>query len=150
MANGVYNLAKTQIANGTIDLDTDTTKLMLVDTYTFNPDHDYIDNAGAGDPIDQEISVTGYTGGFGGAGRRTIALTVAQDNTNDRATIDGPDDTWTSLGAGATITGVILIKEVTNDTASPVICHMDLTPNITTNGGDVTVSFDAVGLMTFT
>lgn len=150
MANGVYNIAKLQVANGTLDLDTDTTKLVLVDTYTFNPDQNNIDDGGASDVVDTEISVTGYTGGFNGAGRKTIALSVTQNDTADRAEIDGADDTWTALGAGATITGVVLVKEVTNDADSINICHMDLTPNITTNGGDVTVAFDAIGLMTFT
>jgi hypothetical protein len=142
MASGWYNKGKAQVANGGIDLLTDTIKVMLVSSaYTFNPDHNFASDANA-----QEIAVTGYTGGFGGGGRKTLAnKTITEDDTNDRAVFDADDPVWTALGAGATIGGAILLKEVTNDGASPVILFLD-PADLPTNGSDFQLQFDATGI----
>lgn len=138
MAETVYNRAKAQIANGAIDLDTDTLKLMLVtSSYVVNPDHDFITASGAGAA---ELSGTGYTGGFGGAGRKTLTTpAVSEDDANDRAVLDGDDFTWTGINAG-TAAGAILIKENTNDADSELIAFFDTNFPVVTNGGDLTVS----------
>lgn len=143
MASAWYNKGKAQVMNGGIDLLTDTIKVMLVtSSYTFNPDHNFIS-----DVVANEISVTGYTGGFGGAGRKTLASkTVTEDDTNDRSVFDAADVSWTALGAGATIGGAILVKEVTNDGASPAIAFLDPT-DLPTNGSDVNLVFDATGIL---
>jgi len=151
MASLVYNAFKAKSASGLIDLDTDTIKVMLVAAgYVPDADDEFVDEGGADDPIDHEISVTGYTGGFGGSGRKTIALTVTKDNANDRAVVDGPDQTWTALGAGATIAGAVFIKEGTDDTDTELIFYVDLAPDTATNGNDFTAAWDAVGIATFT
>lgn len=140
MANGVYNKGKASIANGGIDLDTSTLKVMLVDSsYTFNADHNFIDNAGAGDPIDQEITVSGYS-------RQTLTTpTVTQDDTNDFAYLDGDDVVFTALAAGQTIGGAILFDNAGGaDTARKLIAFYDLT-NTATNGGNVTIQWAVVG-----
>lgn len=135
MANGVYNKCKAQIANGGTDLDTSDLRLMLVkSTYTFNADHNFIDNAGAGDPIDEEITVGGYA---------RVALTtktVTQDDTNDFAYLDADDVVFTSLVAGQTIGGAILFRQTGVDTTAPVLAFYDLT-DTATNGGNVTVQW---------
>ncbi len=135
MANGVYNRGKAQIANGGTDLDTSDLRLMLVNTgYTFNPDHNFIDNAGAGDPIDQEISVSGYA-------RQTLAnKSVTQDDTNDFAYLDADDVVFTGLASGQTIGGAILFRHTGTDTTAPVIAFYDLT-DTATNGGNVTIQW---------
>lgn len=135
MANGVYNKGKAQIANGGTDLDTSDLRLMLVNSgYTFNPDHNFIDNAGAGDPIDQEISVSGYS-------RQTLAnKVVTQDDTNDFAYLDADDVVFTALAAGQTIGGAILFRHTGTDTTAPVIAFYDLV-DTATNGGNVTIQW---------
>ena len=139
----VYNTAANLIANGTIDLDTTAFKVMLVtSTYIANRDNDFVAAGGASDPDDAEIVVSGYTGGFGGSGRKAAVITTAVDKTNDRAEVYIVDLTWTALGAGATIAAAILIQEITNDAASRLIAYFDVTATAT-NGGDITLDFDA-------
>jgi len=150
MASFVYNLAANSIAAGDINLDGDTLKIMLVNTsYSANRDQDYVDNGTANDAANNELTCTGYTGGFAGADRQTLgSKTFTSDDTNDRCEVDCADITWTALGNGTndTIQGAIVIKEVTNDAASLLICFLDVT-NTTTNGGDVTLAINTEGFM---
>lgn len=136
--------------SGTINLLTDTLKVMLVDsTYTGNADDDFVDDGTANDPASHEISVTGYTPGFSGSGRKTLAgATMTTDDTNDVVVFDANDVTWTALGAGATIGAVILYKNGTSDTDSQLIAKFDPT-NAATNGSDVTAQWSTSGLINF-
>ena len=92
MANAVYNSFKRDIANGSIDLDTDTINVMLV-TSSYSPT---IDTHTKRSDITNEVTGTGYTAG----GQALASKTVTADNTNDRAAFDAADVTWTT----ATIT----------------------------------------------
>lgn len=150
MASILYNEAKKEILDGTLNLSSSTLKVMLVDsTYTPNADNDVVDAGGASDPIDAEIVATNYTGAWGGAGRKTLASkTFTADDTNDRGVFDAADVTWTSLGGATndTIVGAIVIKEGgANDTTSRLIAYID-TADITTNGGDITIQWNASGI----
>lgn len=149
MASGWYNKGLFEVSSATIDLISDTTKLMLVDTsYTYDPDHEVVDNGAnnATDPSFNELVATSYTGGFAGAGRKTLTITGGENDTNNRADFAIADVTWTALGGGVndTIGGAILIKEGTNDTDSRLIAFFDLT-DTPTNGSDVTLDFNALG-----
>lgn len=146
MASHFYTTGLKECLDGTIDLDTDTIKLMLV-TASYTPDKDdlVVDAGGANDPIDHEIAVSGYTGGWGGSGRKTVTVTISANLTDDRVDIAISDQTWTALGAGATIAGAILIKEGgANDTTSRLLAYFDVT-DTATNGGDITLDFNAIG-----
>jgi hypothetical protein len=155
MASGFYNQALADILTGSIDMDSNTLKIMLVDaSYTYDPDHQVVDNGAndATDPSFNEIVATNYTGGFAGAGRKTATLTVSKQDANNRAVITIGDLTWTALGGATndTVGGAILIKEITNDTSSRVIAFFDLT-DTPTNGGDFTLDFDGTnGNLRFT
>jgi len=144
MASFVYNTGAKELLDE-IDFNTDVLKIMLVtSSYVANRDDDVVDAGGANDPVDHEIAVSGYTGGWGGSGRKTATLTHEVDKPNDRAEIDIADLTWTALGTGATIAAAILIKEGgANDTTSRLIAYFDIT-DTPTNGGDITLDFDAV------
>lgn len=147
MASSLYVTGLKEILDGTIDIDNDTLKVMLVDdNYTFNCDHDVVDpgSNGAADASHNEIVATNYTGGHAGAGRKTATVTVTANKTDDRVDIKIDDLTWTSLGGGAndTIAGAILFKEGANDAASRLLAYFDVT-NTVTNGGDITLNFDA-------
>jgi hypothetical protein len=98
VANGTYNKGKAQIANGGIDLDTSDLRVLLVkSSYTFNPDHNFVDNGDANDPQSHEVTVSGYA-------RQTLAnKTVTQDDTNDFAYFDADDAVFTGLAVGETI-----------------------------------------------
>jgi hypothetical protein len=143
MAEYFYNKAREEIANGTINLLTDTIKAMLVSAvYTPDPDHLVVDAGGASDPLDAEISVTGYTPGWGGAGRKTLGTkSIAADNTLDLAKFAAADLTWVALGAGATIAWVLVIKEGgVNDTTSRLISAHAVSA-IATNGQNFNVAW---------
>lgn len=146
MASFWYNKAVTEVLTGTIDLDTNTLKVMLVNsTYTPNRDNDVVDAGGGSDAADAEIVATGYTSGWGGAGRKTVTVTVTEQDANDRAVIIFGDLTWTALGGATndTVVGAILIKEGgANDTTSRLIAYWDLV-DTATNGGDFTLTMDA-------
>lgn len=150
MANVFFTKAKRDLLKsgaGSIDLEGDTLKVMLVDsTYAPNPDDEFVDDGTANDPLSHEISVTGYTGGFGGGGRKTITgSAVTADLTDDEAVWDANDITWTALGSGATIGGCVIIKEITDDTLSRVIAFLDTT-NIATNGSNINLSWNSEGI----
>jgi len=146
MASGCYTRGILQTLNGGIDLDTTTLKLMLVDAgYAYDPDHAVVDNGANNgtDPSFNEVVATGYTGGFNGAGRKTVTVTVVEDTANNRVVVRLADTTWTALGGATndTVAAAILIREVTDDTQSILIAYLDFT-DFTTNGSDVTLDFD--------
>jgi hypothetical protein len=151
VASFVYNKAAQEMADGTIDLLTDTIKTMLVTSqYSAARTDLVVDNGGANDPVDAEINVTGYTRGWNGAGRKTLASkAVVVDQANNRAEFSAGNLTWTSLGTGATIAAMVLIKEgVSNDTTSRLIAYLDVT-DTPTNGGNIAFTFDAEGVIQF-
>jgi hypothetical protein len=145
MASGWYEQGLLDLLNNVIDLDGSTLKIMLIGTatsYTYNPDNLVVDAGGSNDPSDAELTgVSGYTRGWGGAGRKTATITNQINTTSNRVDIAIADLTWTALGAGDTIDAAILIKEGgANDTTSRLIAYFDLT-NTATNGGDITLDF---------
>lgn len=149
MASILYNLAKQEILDETIQLSTNTLKWILVDsTYTPNPDDTVADTGGANDIVDAEINVTGYTPGWGSASRQTLTnKSFTVDNAADRAVFDSTVDyTWTSLGSGATIVGAVLVKEGgADDTTTRPIAYID-TNDVSTNGGDIVLQLAANGI----
>ncbi len=148
MASGFTQKGKLEIANQALNLVSEANlKLMLVDsTYVHNNDDDFISTNAAA----KEISVTGYVGGFNGAGRRVPAgRGLARDDPSDEIEFDFTDEVWTALAAGVTIGGVVLIKEITNDAASPVIAYDELTGDVATNGGNITYQPSAEGMLKF-
>lgn len=128
----------------TLNLLTDTIKVMLVNTaYVPDKDHDFVSSITGSS---NEISGTGYSAGFGAAGRKTLASkTVTQDNSGDVAYFSAANLTWTAINAG-TIGAIAIIKEVTSDADSPILAVVDLSPDIVTNGGDFTINWAAGGL----
>jgi len=151
MASFVYNKAAEELANDNINLLADTIKTMLVTSqYTPSRTDLVVDAGGANDPVDAEINVTGYTRGWGGAGRKTLTgKGVVVDQAANRAEFSAGDLTWTALGTGATIAAMLVIKEgVSNDTTSRLIAYLDVT-DTPTNGGDISFTFNADGIIQF-
>lgn len=139
MASGWFDSGLRDVLDGTISLITDTIKLMLVGPgYAPNKAHDFID-----DLVAQELSGPGYTGGFGGAGRKTIAGKAwSTDTTNHRVEFTFNGVLWVAIDAGIGAYG-ILVKEITNDAASRLIGYLDFNPDVQFNGGDFTGTPDA-------
>lgn len=139
----LYNNFKELLFNGGIDLDTDTIEIALInDSIAYTPDidnetfvSDVLDGATAA-----EFSDASYS-------RQTLNVTVSQDNANDRAVADASDVTFSSLD-GDTISGVLVYKQGSGDSDSPLIAHVTSADfPLTANGGDVTIEIDPSGLL---
>lgn len=131
-------------------------KYVLVDTtYTLDAttqDQDNVDDAvqTTTDITTKELSgVSGYTGGFAGAGRKDSEIDISVDDTSDPGKVivefenTGSNQiTWSALGGGGdNIGGIALICEITNDAASIPILMWGPSSDLTLNGGDVTLTF---------
>lgn len=141
MASGWFTKAFSGL-NGAIDLDSDTLKIMLIQSgYTYDPDQTDVTTLAA-----SEATCTGYTGGFGGAGRKVATVTSQQNNTQNEWDWAIANLTWTGLGGAVnnTLIGAAIIKEVTNDAGSFPVAYFEFSSSFTTNGSDVTLSFLAL------
>ena len=157
MANTVTNRMKAESVRQTIDwLLNGSIKWMLLDnvtTYTIDVDDDFVDEGGANDPVDAEYAGTGYTKGFGNSGRKALASkTITQDDANNRAELDAADVTFSSIGSGSESINQLCIVDETgasNDTDTDLMAALDSNLPVTTNGGDVTFTPDAQGILQF-
>lgn len=144
MASFTYNEGANQLeTNGSVSWSADTIELVLVkSTYAANKDDTNTVLAAA------EISgVSGYIGGFGGAGRKVLGTkTKTKDTANDRIVYDAADPSAWTLGTGDTIGGVVVQKKGSaDDTTAVLLFFLDFT-DVPTNGGTFTLTFDANGI----
>jgi hypothetical protein len=141
-----------RLMNGSYDWDSTGLRIMLVGP-GYTPDvTDTFVGSGAGSPGGEEISVDGYVGGQGGAGRKmTTGRTVTRRN-NDKATVLDLDDvSFGVLGGGASevdVAGGIIIRETGDDATSPLIVYVAFSQR-QTDGTEFIVSIDADGLLWF-
>jgi hypothetical protein len=138
MANLIYNSFKRDILNGSIDLDTDTIKVLLV-TATYTPSADNHDKR---DDITNEVSGTGYTTG----GATLANKSVSQDNTDDEGVFDADDVTWTT--STITARAAVLYKSRGGaSSADELIAYIDFGSDKTSSGGTFQITWDAEGLL---
>lgn len=149
MSSITTNKLRALLLSHGIDLLADTIKVMLVNTsYSPDPDHNFVSSITGG--TSKELSGTGYTAGFGGSGRKTLANKgVTQDDTNNVAFFDADDVTWSGIDAG-TVGFIAVIKEVTNDGDSPLLAVIDVSPDVTTNGSGYLATWASDGLFKLT
>ena len=144
MASLVYNEGAMQLeSGGSVGWAADTIEVILTkSTYTANKDDTNTVYAAA------EISgVSGYTGGFGGAGRKVLASkTKTKDTTLDRIVYDAADPSAWTLGTGDTVGGAIIGKKgAADDTTAVPLFFLDFT-DIPTNGSTFTLQFHVDGI----
>lgn len=140
MANAVYNSFKRDIANGSIDLDTDTINVMLV-TSSYAPN---IDTHTKRSDITNEVTGTGYTAG----GQALASKTVTADTTNDRGVFDAADTTWTT--ATITARGAVLYKSRGGaSSADELIAYYDFGADYTSTASDFVIQWGATGIVLF-
>lgn len=140
MASALYNSFKRDVANGSIDLDTDTIKCALVtSTYAQN-----IDTHTKFSDITNEVSGTGYSAG----GATLTTPTVTADNTNDRGVFDADDVTW----ATSTITarGAVIYKSTGTGSTSPLIAYIDFGADKVSTAGSFVIQWNASGILLLT
>lgn len=141
MANAIYNSFKFDCSTGTIDLNTDTFKIMLV-TATYSPN---IDTHTKRSDITNEVSGTGYTAG----GATLSGVTVTNDTANDRTSFDATDPTWPS--STITARGAVIYKSRGGAaSADELVCYLDFGSDITSTAATFTVTFGANGILLLT
>lgn len=134
----IYNKFKMEALKGSIDLSSDTIKVMLLtSSYTPNIDTDiFIDDVSA-----NEITGTGYT-----AGGATIANpTVTQDDTDNEGVFNGDDVIWSN----STITAryAVIYKDTGTPGTSPVIAYIDFGGDKSSLNENFVVSWAAEGII---
>lgn len=137
--------AETTTINWTAD--TATIKAALsTSTHVPNKDNVFMDDGGADDLLDGELSGTGYTTGGDALGGETHAY----DSANDRVEFDATDAAWTGINAGTAAQATVL-KHTGTATTSPLICNVDTGGfPVVTNGGDLTIQWNAEGIFQLT
>lgn len=126
------------VGDGSIDLDTDTFKIMLVNNYTFDGTDDEKTDLGA-----VEIANgNGYTTG----GASLTGVTWAYNTGNDNTKWDANDVTWTASGGsiGPSDGAVIYDDTATND---KLVCYIDFGQEESAGDGtDFKITFNASGI----
>lgn len=137
MANVVYNSFKQKIQDGSIDLDTDTIKVLLV-TSSYTPDIDTHEDLA---DVTNEVSGTGYTTG----GEALANKAVTKDTANDRGKFDADDVTWAS--SSITARGAIIYKDTGTPGTSWLIAYKDFGADKTSISDDFTIQWSADGIL---
>jgi hypothetical protein len=149
-AAGAYSNGIEGLILQSYNLDTSTIKLLLYkDSYTYDPDHDFVNDIST----THEADATGYTGGFAGADRLTSAVTITEQTASNRVVAIFADTTWTGIGGASnnTLEGALALFEITNDAASLPIANLEFASPLTTNGSDILVDMDGTnGQIRFT
>lgn len=137
MASGIYHNFFERLARGAGDLQSVTVKCALVtSSYTYDTDHDFFND------ITNEITGSGYT-----AGGDTIAVTVTDDDTNNRVDIVLGEAQWTS----ATLTARGAVYYVDTGGASStdwLIAYLDFTTDRSSSSGTFTISASTIRIPT--
>ena len=140
MASFIYTRAKAKFLSADIDLNADDIRILLVDSSTTadtEEDTEFV----SGFSTLGELSGTGYV-------RKALANeAVNADTANNRGEFAADPVTWTGIDAG-TAEAVIIIKHVTNDTDSIPIAYIDSGGfPFVTNSGDLTITWNAEGII---
>lgn len=140
MASTAFSRGVLKATDGTIDLDTTATKVGLgKSAYAPDPDESSLSTFAS-----SEADCTGYTGGFGGGGRKSATVTLTEQTANNRVVNIITDITWTGLGGATnnTLRYGVWLREITNDASSVPLAAFQFTADLTTNGSDVLGDFD--------
>jgi len=127
VANTIYPKGREGFAGGDVAWDTDTIKLVAVDSaYTYDAAHDFLADVGAGARVATSSAFT------------TKSIT--------NGVLDADDVTLSALPPGDTITAVIVFQDTGVEATSRLILFFDTKADTTaisvaTNGGDVVVTW---------
>lgn len=154
-----YNRGKTLILNPSSATDEAPMLLLsdviavalMLNAYTINIDT-HVD---FGDIATSEIANSGVDGYVArGDGRELASKAVAVDDANDRAEFDAADLTFPAIGGttDATFNQIVIFRQPdasqTNDNAE-LLAHASVNAT-TTNGGDITLVWNAQGILQIT
>jgi len=149
------NHFKSELLNGSIDWQNDTIKVALGSdntAYTFDQaNHEFVGDVLDGGTTGEEFAGSGYS-------RQTLANTaVTQDDVDNEGVADADDVTFSSID-GDTIQFIVVYAQVGADDTTPgddpiLALYDDDSAGsladlpLTANGGDVTISWDAEGII---
>ena len=139
MADLIYDKFKEYLGDGTIDLDDDTLKIILL-ADTYSPDST---DAVYADIIASEIAA--------GSGYSTGGATLANVTWADTAgvtTLDADDPVWSTASFTARYAAVY--SDTPESPADPLICMLDFGANKTGQGGNFYITLHEDGLLTST
>jgi hypothetical protein len=126
MANALYAKGRQGFLDGSIDWDTDTIKVLLIDTADYTVDlanHDFLD----------DVPSAARVGTAQTLGTKTVTDGVA----------DAADVTFTSV-TGDPCEGILIYKDTGNEATSRLIAFLDTGTGlpVTPNGGNITITWD--------
>ena len=126
MANTLYDAARKRFLEAQINWQTDTIKVLLVDTGAYTPQtatHEYLSDISSSARIAGPVTLTSKSTAGGAA--------------------DAADITFTSV-TGASIEAIVIYKDTSSEPTSPLIAYIDTATGlpITPNGGDIIVTWD--------
>ena len=131
MSGSAYNAGLDQLTGFT----TNTYGLLLVDdTYTFDRDHEFVDEVTAA-----ELALSGYSRQVLGTKTRTV------NNSLDRIVYDCADPNFGAIVVGGDVEAMILFRQITNDADSILIGYYPL-GGVATTGLDFEVALNPAGL----
>ena len=138
----IFNTAKVLLASGGLDWENDTIKVLLVHTS---------DPAATCEFVDE---ITNEPTGTGNYARKTLT-TVAPTDVSGTCKLDASDltgeDAWVNLTASTNpVVGLCVFKDVgADDGANPLIAFIDFA-DVTTNGGDLAITWHSDGVLKIT
>ena len=144
------NRTKVDILSGSIDLANDDIRVALYDdstAFSFDPDtHQFVGDVLDGGTTAQEPSDASYS-------RQSLSgQSTSADDTDDEGVFDADDVTFGSLSTTNQIQGVLIYKQVTDDTDSPIVGVIDDADDsdlpTETNGTDFVIEWSANGVIT--
>ena len=139
MADDIYPSFKEYMADGLIDLDADTLKVMLVTgSYTYASTHTVKSD------ITNEITGTGYSAGGAAIGA------VTWTRSGDVVTLDAADVEWTGADFEAEAAVVYDDTPSATDFVDPVVCFIDFAATKVVSGGTFTIQWNASGIIDLT
>ena len=136
-----FGKAFLSLLNKEADLNSDTLKVMLC-TSSYTPDqdtHDYKDD------VTNEVTGAGYTAGGATLGSVQVTYTAG----TNVIMFDAADTTW----AAATITAryaVVYDSTPATDGTRPLLLYVDFGEDVTSTGGNFTITWNAAGIATIT
>jgi hypothetical protein len=145
MADFVYNIAKFQLLNGDIDFNLpDDIRILLLEAAT-DENADDVDVAAVLARAGTTELVT-YTRGA------LASEATSQDDANDRAEFDAADIVFSAVVAQNAVVAYVVFKFITNDASSIPIMFVDSATGLplTPNGSDITITWNAQGILQLT
>lgn len=132
----IFNQFKEYLGDGTIDMDNDTFKIVLLsDSYTPSGAHDV-----KADLTNELATGDGYT-----AGGATLSG-VTWNHSAGTVTFDATDVSWTS--ATFTARYAVIYDDSPTSPADPLVCLIDFGENMSVTNGTFAIQFNASGIFT--